>query len=250
MRHAFALIVTLALFPGPVLANVLKTETSICHCPGGQYYDRIRNATSFPDLASCLSGGGREPKRGQGVCPPSGKVHEPAAGTTPQVAMSRAGRYDRESFGNGWSDENGNCMNTRHEMLRSLSTGPVSTNGSGCSVVRGRWIDPYTDRIFTDPSDLDIDHIVPLSYAWSRGADLWTDEVRERFANDPVNLLPVDASTNRRKSDSGPLEWLPPNEGYRCEYVLRFARIAKSYGIAGTAGEELEIREMISDLCS
>ena len=41
---------------------------------------------------------------------------------------------------------------------------------------------------------IDIDHVVPLAWSWDRGARQWSDDKREKFANDPVNLLPVEAS--------------------------------------------------------
>lgn len=78
-------------------------------------------------------------------------------------------------------------------------------------------------------SEVDIDHIVPLSWAWKYGANKWTQEKREQFANDPRNLIAVEASLNRQKGDKGPDEWLPPkNIG---QYQQRFLRVKKSYGI-------------------
>ena len=69
--------------------------------------------------------------------------------------------YDRDEFG-GWSDEDGDCMNTRHEVLAALSSTSVTLSSDGCRVVRGRWPDPYTSRIFSEATDLDVDHLVSL----------------------------------------------------------------------------------------
>lgn len=77
--------------------------------------------------------------------------------------------YDRALFG-GWADVDGDCKTTRHEQLADLSTGPIRLSDDGCRVVRGRWLDPYTGRIFQNSSGLDIDHVVPLFWAWQRGA--------------------------------------------------------------------------------
>ena len=57
----------------------------------------------------------------------------------------------------------------------------------------------------SSPSEAQIDHVVALSNAWQMGADLWTDEMRTEYANDPLNLLVTIASLNRQKSDSTPL---------------------------------------------
>lgn len=258
MRHLF-LILTLTLFGFPQLAQaqpVLRTETGICHCPGGSYYDDIKNAAKFDDIQSCLAAGGREPKRGQGNCSASsvGESARPARAANvpnptvlPQTPMT--GGYKREAFGDGWLDFDGDCMNTRNEILASLSTGQVTLTGSGCAVVTGRWNDPYTGKIFTNPRDMDIDHIVPLSFAWKHGADQWSTEKRQKFANDPVNLISVDGPTNRQKSDDGPLKWLPPNLDYRCEYTLRFIRISKIYGLTFGAQEAQDMSDLTTFLC-
>ena len=62
---------------------------------------------------------------------------------------------------------------------------------SGCEVTSGSWYGPYTDQTFTAPSDIDTDHVVPLANAWRSEASSWTDEERERYANDPDVLLSV-----------------------------------------------------------
>ncbi|MEH6559790.1 MAG: DUF1524 domain-containing protein [Marinobacter sp.] len=38
---------------------------------------------------------------------------------------------------------------------------------------------------------------MPLAWAWERGAKNWSKEKRERFSNDPKNLLPVEASFSK-----------------------------------------------------
>ena len=114
-------------------------------------------------------------------------------------------------------------------VLAELSTVPVRWSADGCEVERGRWIDPYTGQVHLDAGGLDVDHVVPLAYARARGADGWDEDAREAFANDPANLLPVEARLNRSKGSRGPLGWLPPDEGFRCQYLLRFVRVTRTY---------------------
>ncbi|WP_112317421.1 HNH endonuclease family protein [Rhodovulum viride] len=166
----------------------------------------------------------------------------------PELA-SPAAPYTRAAFGPGWADPNGDCLDTRAELLADLSTVPVTLAPSGCSVRHGRWIAPYTGQVVTEARDLDIDHIVPLRYAWGHGAASWSAEKRARFALDPVNLLPVTASANRSKGARGPLDWLPPDQGFRCQYVLRFRRIARVYGLAFTAAEERDLVALTGRVC-
>ncbi|PTW45707.1 GmrSD restriction endonuclease domain-containing protein [Rhodovulum kholense] len=112
----------------------------------------------------------------------------------PELA-SPAAPYTRAAFGTGWADSDGDCLDTRAELLADLSTVPVTLAPSGCSVRHGRWIAPYTGQVVAEAGDLDIDHIVPLRYAWGHGAASWSAEKRARFALDPVNLLPVEVPT-------------------------------------------------------
>ena len=169
---------------------VKKSGSGICHCPGGQFYDRTTNFTSFDTIAACLASGGRHPQQGQGNCP--------IETTSEPTAMLIPGRYDRSEFG-GWSDEDGDCQNTRHERLIARSLDHVELSGDGCFAVTGRWYDPYTGNTYTAAGELDIDHVVPLFYAWERGAAYWDPEKQRRFANDAANLLPVSAVANRSK---------------------------------------------------
>ena len=61
----------------------------------------------------------------------------------------------------------------------------------------------YSGEVIFDASKLDIDHIVPLKWDWGHGANEWSKEKREKFANDPVNLVAVEASLNRQKGAKG-----------------------------------------------
>ena len=87
----------------------------------------------------------------------------------------------------------------------------------------------FTGDVITSAKLLDIDHVVPLKWAWSHGADQWSGHKREQFANDPINLIAVESSLNRAKGAQGPDEWLPPKN--ECQYILRFQRILVKYSI-------------------
>lgn len=156
--------------------------------------------------------------------------------------------YDRNSFG-GWSDTDGDCQNMRHELLQDLSTAAVNFSKNTCRVTRGRWLDPYTGKIFFESHFLDIDHLVPLKYSWNRGAYEWTSAKRRQLANDPINLFAVSKSVNRQKSAFGPSRWLPPNTHFRCQYIVRFQRVIKKYALVQSADEVRQIHAAISRYC-
>jgi hypothetical protein len=128
--------------------------------------------------------------------------------------------YDRSLFKH-WIDADGDSCNAREEVLIIESLEPV-TLGAGCKVLTGRWLSNFDDVVITDSSKLDMDHMVPLKEAWDSGANTWSAERRQAFANDidlPEALIAVSASSNRSKSARDPAEWLPTNTSYRCQYV-------------------------------
>ncbi len=79
---------------------------------------------------------------------------------------------------------------------------------------------------------LDIDHVVPLKWAYEHGAHDWPVERKAKFANDPLNTIAVSLSANRSKGAKGPTEWMPPNNAYRCDYLRKFESVLKAYGLA------------------
>lgn len=106
--------------------------------------------------------------------------------------------YKRSAFGRGWDDADGDCQNSRAEALIATSSTTVRfATDRECRVVTGRWISPFTGNVIQNTSDIDIDHVVPLKWAWERGARGWPQAKRERFANDMVNLWPIELSLNR-----------------------------------------------------
>lgn len=138
----------------------------------------------------------------------------------PLAPETRRG-YDRDKFRH-WTDADGDCQDTRDEVLRAESL--VAT--SGCDITEGRWRSYYDGVTTEDPSDLDIDHLVPLAEAWDSGAKRWTKRTRERFANDlrdRRSLVAVTASANRSKSDRDPAEWMP--DLAQCKYVRQWVAV-------------------------
>ncbi|MDG5498932.1 HNH endonuclease family protein [Marinobacter sp. BGYM27] len=134
------------------------------------------------------------------------------------------------------------------EALAAQSTAPVRyATDKKCRVVAGRWISPFTGKVIHDASAIDIDHVVPLKWAWDHGAASWTQEKRERFANDQVNLWSVELSLNRQKGARGPDEWLPP--AGQCQYVSRFVRISKVYGLQPSEREVHRFKGQLSNYC-
>lgn len=153
----------------------------------------------------------------------------------------REAGYSRDQFGEGWDPALGPGCDVRDVvLLRDLTD---VTTRKGCDVVAGTLYDPYTGAVVTGRTrSLDVDHVVPLSLAWKTGAAHWTQAERERFANDPANLLAVVAAGpdgNRAKGDDGPERWLPRVD--RCGYVTKFAALTARYELTVTEARQTAI---------
>jgi len=156
--------------------------------------------------------------------------------------------YDREEFGYAWMDTADgvplarNGCDTRNDLMKRDGQELRFRSGSDCVVVSMTLADPYTGKEIAwrkqDAAEVQIDHVVPLSYAWRMGASRWPESKREQLANDPLNLLPVEGRANSVKGDSGPAAWLPPNKPVRCAYAVRFAQVAEKYELPVTAADK------------
>jgi hypothetical protein len=71
-----------------------------------------------------------------------------------------------------------------------------------------------TDRLLVHRQYTRAVYIVPLGHAHKTVGAGWTREKKRAFANDTMNLLVVDDSTNQAKGDNGPDEWKPPRREY------------------------------------
>jgi Protein of unknown function (DUF1524) len=157
--------------------------------------------------------------------------------------------YDRDAFGYAWMDSAPgnipfahNGCDSRNDLLKRDGEEVQFRGGSDCVVTSMTLHDPYTGKTIdwrkTKATAVQIDHVVPLSYAWQMGAAHWGKPEREQLANDALNLLPVSGSTNSSKQDSGPASWLPPSKTIRCSYVARFAQVVAKYELPVTGPDK------------
>ncbi|MDP2003890.1 MAG: DUF1524 domain-containing protein [Desulfurivibrionaceae bacterium] len=159
-------------------------------------------------------------------------------------SVVHAGEYNRKDWPH-WQDVDGDCQNTRAEVLIRDSKAEIKfKRNKPCNVSYGRWICPYTGKVIVAASEVDIDHVVPLSHANKTGGRDWSRKKKGEFANDMANLLPVDKVINREKGDKGPDEWRPPNREFWPEYARLWRTIKIKYGLMISASEEKALREM------
>ncbi len=151
--------------------------------------------------------------------------------------------YAREKFTH-WIDADADGCSTRDEVLLAESTSSVTVSDS-CTVEEGSWFSYYDRETWTDPSDVDIDHLVPLAEAWDSGARRWKPRVRTRFANDlrdRRSLVAVTDSVNQSKGDRDPSGWVPDHG--RCRYVREWVVVKHRWRLRVNRAEKRVVRDL------
>ena len=156
--------------------------------------------------------------------------------------------YDRDDWRH-WTDQDGDCQNTRHEVLVAESLiDVIFKNEDECQVEFGEWFGAFTATTVTEAGKLDVDHLVPLANAHRSGAWDWTSERRRNYANsldDPRHLIAVTARANRSKGAKGPEEWQPENESYRCQYATDWIVVKQTWELTVTRAESVALQSML-----
>jgi Protein of unknown function (DUF1524) len=152
--------------------------------------------------------------------------------------------YSREKYPH-WSTVSGAC-DTRETVLKR--DGKDVQTDAQCRVTAGRWHSPYDGGDWTQASDVDIDHMVPLAQSWASGAAEWTTQRREEFANDLTRpqLFAVTDNVNQAKGDKAPDQWKPPLESFWCVYAQDWITVKRYYQLTITEAEKSALSDMLN----
>jgi len=174
----------------------------------------------------------------------------------PVRGWDRVSDFRRQQFGQAWSDDvdvefGHNGCNTRDDILRrdlkNLVVRPFT-----CFAQSGTLTDPYTGAVIDfvrgpqTSNSVEIDHVVALADAWYKGARSWEPQRRLDFANDPRNLLAVSPKANFDKAFRDAAAWLPPNAGFRCDFVARQVDVKTAYRLWLSAKEKKAMTDVLS----
>ena len=157
-------------------------------------------------------------------------------------------QYDRDDWSH-WADEDKDCQDARQEVLIAESSIAVTfKDANNCKVASGQWTGPYTGETFTDPSDVDVDHMVPLKNAHDSGGWDWSAERKKQYANylDYDNhLIAVKDNENQSKGSKGPQAWKPTLTTYYCQYATDWVAIKSEWGLSATEAEFTALQAML-----
>ena len=210
----------------------------------------FHNAPEPPSAAS-------PPATSQPPATPASPTYDTARATLarlPVKGWDRNTDFVRYRFGQVWSDDvnvefGHNGCNTRDDVLRRDLADLIVRPGT-CYAQSGVLHDPYTGQTIpftrgpTTSEAVQIDHLVSLSDAWYKGAREWDDQ--RRRANDPRNLLAVGGQANFDKAFRDATAWLPPNEGFRCEFVAKQIDVKAAYGLWLSNNEKRAMQDVLA----
>ncbi len=164
-------------------------------------------------------------------------------------------RYARKRHYGSWISTASDCKNTRaHVLIRDSQNSVSFTNARECTVDKGMWHDPYSDRDYASAKDVQIDHFVPLKNSYESGGANWDQQKKCMYANftgNAIHLLPVEGSENNAKGDKAPDGYMPPNKKFSCEYIQRWLIVKTIWQLSMTSSEaEAIVRLFQQNSCS
>ncbi|QDQ11322.1 HNH endonuclease family protein [Streptomyces spectabilis] len=201
----------------------------------------LAGAAALASAATLLSG---SPAQAAPPEPVSAATARTYLGQLTERAEGSSDGYSRSKFPH-WITQSGAC-NTREVVLKRDGEN-VQQDGS-CAAVSGTWKSAYDNATWTQASDLDIDHVVPLSEAWKSGANAWTQAQRQAFANDlgRPQLIAVTDNVNQAKGDKDPAEWLPPASSYHCYYARMWVDVKQHYNLTVDPAEKSKLASILN----
>ncbi|MEV1246489.1 HNH endonuclease family protein [Nonomuraea sp. NPDC052129] len=152
--------------------------------------------------------------------------------------------YSHRRFLPRWAHHKGRC--DAREVVLARDGRHVRRNAA-CHPVKGVWYSPYDGKRLKSERLVDVDHVVPLAYAWRSGASKWSQARRRAFANDLTRpeLVVVSHSANIAKGGQGPQSWRPPRRAYWCRYATSWITVKHHYRLLVTRKEKVALLNML-----
>ena len=159
-------------------------------------------------------------------------------GYTVSIGQVTTPDYQRPST---WDDSDNDCISDRHEILIAQHDSgdgefELVMSSSGCSVISGRWYDPYDGVYYYNASSVEIDHVVALYESWISGLGNMSQSEQRIFANTGSTsagtkpetshqFLAVGNASNSPKGSKDPAQWMPNESNYHCTYLKKWVLV-------------------------
>lgn len=152
--------------------------------------------------------------------------------------------YSRERFQPRSAHRKGRC--STREIVLARDGRNVRLNAA-CHPVKGLWYSPYDGKWLKSEKYVDVDHLVPLAYAWRSGAKRWSQAKQRAFASDLTRpeLFTVSHSANIAKGGKGPQNWRPQRRAHWCRYATSWISVKHHYRLFVTRKEKVALLNML-----
>lgn len=127
--------------------------------------------------------------------------------------------YDRELFGN-------------YDREKILAANKEGEN----------YISLFDNQSYTDPEEVDVDHVVALAEAWDSGI---AEADREAFGGDADNLLLLTKALNQSKGDKDAAEWNPPHDPADGAFASVVVNIKAKYNLSVDSAEHAALTTLL-----
>lgn len=156
--------------------------------------------------------------------------------------------FHRAQWGE-WTDDDGNCRDTRADVLIAESEIPVTfADDAQCVVAGGRWLDPFTGDVVTDAADMVVEPIVPLREAHENGGADWSKQQRSAYYNyraETRHLMAMSRESRDERGQRSPDLWRPLDWSRWCDYASNWAGIKNHWNLSADRSEADALREML-----
>lgn len=167
-------------------------------------------------------------------------------------------KYKRTEWKHWINIEGSSCWTVREEallqqaepdsvILLDKNDNITKEKSKACSILKGKWIDPYTGTTITDPTKTDVDHTSALAATARAGGQSWDKQKKEDFANDLDHLIVTSQKANRGKSDKTPSEWMPEKKDSWCVYSRTYVNILSKYNLNITQADKDVLNNVLSN---
>ena len=167
--------------------------------------------------------------------------------------------YRRAAFGEAWDDDNDapgghNGCDTRNDILNRDLVDKTYVSIKRCpdAVATGVLHDPYTNTTIAFVrgaqvgASVQIDHIVPLAYAWDMGARDWPDACGSGSPTIRPTCWRLPGRPTRTRAICRQRPWMPPNNAFGCQYSMQFIAVLRGYGLPVDQASADVLREAAS----
>ncbi len=164
--------------------------------------------------------------------------------------------YERDYFLQGFDSPIKDGCTTRDNLLYTENKGNIKykldKNGNVlCKPISGEWTTSFDNhaKVYTNPTEIEVDHTVPLKHVWDNGGWNWKSWQLKAYANDstPGHLNLMEKTLNSSKKENSIDTWLPSElNTINCQYSADYAAVKHRWNIPSRDDEFNKLKRYLT----